>query len=523
MNAFHSLNDNVLAVISNIFIQSLLLPELTVFGSSTISKEIYLFNHLGALDASLMYRLIHKLFEDNIYPAKNLLKDGPHCIRHGVYGSPFKIFYKDSLQLLRMKVFEFLKLLIQKKIYPTSSTSKKRSLLIVDKVPLNSTIPTITTQNQRQLSAIRRPKVIIITRSNTTPLTSPARKLSSSVEKKIVTLFSELYNADVSICCDFHNQNTVEKMIDLFWNVDICIGIHGAGFSNCIFGNKGLVMLELQLYHGYGVPLFIKLAHMMSGHYLFYDIRNAEKTSDPNLGPGSILSEKVIYDIVTLSYATWKYSQEVSLPKIEAMTKQNFNESVHAEFSRQHSSIMKLPTGYSTKYNEKTDEIHSIFWKSEGMINFQSKELFINSKYQKDYKLFLEKYLYPLITSTSTSPSSPLSFNIRPHEDHLLYQNLEVLKNAVIQDPTLPDFHVQKKRPKGEFMLVRGIKPHSLPPSHREFVIYFHPYTLDNTKVRFCGVFSFFRCSVFYYSSLTSLFVHKLIFPFRRSIFLVQF
>ncbi len=41
---------------------------------------------------------------------------------------------------------------------------------------------------------------------------------------------------DVGICCDFKYVNTVDKLIDQFLNVDVCIGMHGAGLSNCILG-----------------------------------------------------------------------------------------------------------------------------------------------------------------------------------------------------------------------------------------------------------------------------------------------
>ena len=55
-------------------------------------------------------------------------------------------------------------------------------------------------------------------------------------------------------------------------DIDICIGAHGAGLTNCAFGREGVVLVELQQQFAYGFDSFQKIAHMNRGHHVFYDL-----------------------------------------------------------------------------------------------------------------------------------------------------------------------------------------------------------------------------------------------------------
>ena len=76
-------------------------------------------------------------------------------------------------------------------------------------------------------------------------------------------------------------MSTIEAVIDHFHDADICVGIHGAGLANCVLvrgakkkklmyiclrsvallilvslypqANPGVIVVELQTYHGFGI------------------------------------------------------------------------------------------------------------------------------------------------------------------------------------------------------------------------------------------------------------------------------
>jgi hypothetical protein len=474
-NGFHSLNDNVLAILSNIYLQSLLLPS-----TSHLPKHLFLFQNLhksGNKRPTTMYQLISRLFTstnvDQVHAARELLTNGPHCIRHMTYGTSFKVFYKDSLQILRLKLFQFFKLSISNaldpKIFPFEFFSELHSI------------------KSKARSSNRKPKIVIITRKD--GQSGPQRKLSFETEKRLVSFYEKSGQvAEVVICCDFKVVNSIEKVLEIFWNADICIGIHGAGLANCLFGNIGMVMVEFQTHHMYGFDSFMKIAHMTLGHYLFYDIRNAEKYSGSE-GPGAILKDNVLNDIVGLSLRLFYYSRDYSSPLLEGKLRNygvNGNHSLpYKEFNQKHvfstqstsssGSSRKLPSAY----NENPDLIHSSFYSGETIINMHKKEFFIDFKHENVHRHFYENYF--LRNATTIENVAPSIF--KSQNEHVLYQNIDKQRDAVKKDPSLTNFFVQRKRPKNEFMFVKDIKIHSLPPSHREYVLFLNPYLFAEMNV----------------------------------------
>jgi len=101
--------------------------------------------------------------------------------------------------------------------------------------------------------------------------------------------------------------NTVPKLMKYFGFVDICIGIHGAGLSNCALASDRLILIELQGQWAFGFDSFMKLAHMSNGLYVHYDIRNL--SLNYGLGAGAMLDTSTIeqlVDIALLFYLQYK-------------------------------------------------------------------------------------------------------------------------------------------------------------------------------------------------------------------------
>jgi hypothetical protein len=146
------------------------------------------------------------------------------------------------------------------------------------------------------------PRVVIVTRNLTAPDDSPYRKLSRASEEGLVKAFQQR-GASAVICCDFKYVNTVPKLLSYFGHMDICIGIHGAGMSNCIFGKEGLVVLEMQVWHAHGFDSFMKIAHMAGGHYLYYDSRSVPVVRTK--GAGTKLEQQVIEGMVDATLALY--------------------------------------------------------------------------------------------------------------------------------------------------------------------------------------------------------------------------
>ncbi len=258
---------------------------------------------------SLLYELLPLLFgAENIKSEGDIMQKGPHCIKHLSWSTAKKPIYKDTLIDLRRAVYDVLQHVLRSYFVESSTTSPVFSLQhYYPNLATTSSVPQWTTQKP---SSTHKPRVIIVSRAGSI---EPARKLNKQNELLLAQRFIQ-QGFDAEVCCDFNIVNTVEKLIEKFINVDICIGVHGAGLANCVLAKSGMTMVELQTHHNYGSLLFQKIAHMASGHHIFHDIRVANRmVSDPALRQGYVLSEAQISDIIDLSTRMYLHTQRVHM------------------------------------------------------------------------------------------------------------------------------------------------------------------------------------------------------------------
>lgn len=157
------------------------------------------------------------------------------------------------------------------------------------------------------------PKVVVITR-NTSDRTTPMRKISGVSEKTFVDAFQRR-GAKAVVCCDYKHVNTIPKLVSYFGYADICIGMHGAGMSNCILGGKPQVVVELQNHHAFGYDNYIKIAHMSGGSYVFFDSRGVQKVH--GVGGGAIIPPQSVESIVDLALNAYSLLHDQPLIRIE--------------------------------------------------------------------------------------------------------------------------------------------------------------------------------------------------------------
>lgn len=281
-NAYHTLNDNIMALLASSLLQFALSPP-------TLRKELsprvlYRFKAFAPRPVSTLFQTIGLLYP-NSASAYKLLTGGPHCITRATWGTQMKPFYRDSLHLLRYRLYDLL----------------KHTLSHALQLPIIPAARNLTVSSSFDLSRV--PKVIIVTRNmnESSNAGTQTRKLSVASERLLVQEFEKL-GTHVSICCDFGRMDA-KALVETFWDVDICVGIHGAGLGNCVLGARGLVLAELQVAYNFGFDSFMKIAHMTRGSYVFHDIRNA-----PN-NRGVVLSPEVVRDLAHVALAAWRRSQ----------------------------------------------------------------------------------------------------------------------------------------------------------------------------------------------------------------------
>lgn len=252
-------------------------------------KTLFVFRKLGgdSPSISLLYRMINELFENDVQPVHKILRGGPHCIQHVTWGTAMKPFYRDSLIELRRVVFKiFHRTLRALSIFPPSAPE------------LNYIVPS----NKKKY-----PRVVIVTRNTTRADPSPFRKLSKKSENDLRLAFQRAGSPAV-VCCNFKQVSNPTKLLSYFGHVDICIGIHGAGLTNCAFASENMILVELQNEHAFGFDSFMKISHMANGVYVFYDLRNKEKFR--GIGAGAILDQFTIDSIVDISLRLFSFIED---------------------------------------------------------------------------------------------------------------------------------------------------------------------------------------------------------------------
>lgn len=497
-NGYHSLNDNILSVLASVYLQSFLTNEMIA-----IPKRVYVFQRPKVQDKkpTSMFKLLHPLFSNQISPAVDILRDGPHCLEHVSWGSAMKPFYRDSLHHLRTKLFDLL----------------KHTLSYQYTLPLKPS------------STSSRPKVVIMSRTNTT-MGSPQRKLARQSEEKLQRLY-ETYGAEVIVCCHFTSStssgaaNALKEVTSVLWNADICIGIHGAGLANCVLGNAGMIIVELQSQHNYGFDSFMKIAHMAKGHFVFYDIRKAPIHRGD--GPGSLLSDKIVQDLVFLSLGLMKYSKEKTLSLIE----RKIHRIDHHTMRRDYLSPGRKDYQYTTKdsvavskeahrpaygdsssihpitrYNENVGYVHKHFYKQELLLDMDTEELYLDDSMRSDatdlfteYIRFPAKYLSTIPlgntdTSSSTLSAEPLiakSFRYVEASTHAVYKSVGKIAEKLTHDPSIMQLNeknqINIKRVRSE--ISEKVQPYQHDRAEkREYFIFLNPYLHVNSDkvIRLC-------------------------------------
>ena len=91
-------------------------------------------------------------------------------------------------------------------------------------------------------------------------------------------------------------MRTIPDIISKFGDIDVCMGIHGAGLANCVFGPPGVTVFEMQTrFHNFGFDSFMKVAHMAGGTHVMMDTEGMY-----NKKMGVVLQNETLTDIVDL-------------------------------------------------------------------------------------------------------------------------------------------------------------------------------------------------------------------------------
>ena len=328
-NAYHAFNDNIIAVLATIVVQ-----HLTCSDDSYGFRTLFMFRKLGFANrkvVSQVFKILFWIFEGDVREAKQIFDGGPHCLRHMAWGTTIKPFYRDSLVAIRRVIYSIMQHTLRSS--PSFPSQPSHELQPHDEhdgtliaIPQPSTgwfsklwprrsasPPEITHNNDRRMDIKKAlqtagviPRVIIVTRNLTGDEDLPGRKIAWRSEIQLQQTFEDR-GAKAVICCDFSEVNTVPKLMTYFGFVDICIGIHGAGLSNCGLASDRLILIELQGQWAFGFDSFMKLAHMSKGLYLHYDIRNVPLHY--GLGAGAMIDTTTIeqlVDIALLLYLQYK-------------------------------------------------------------------------------------------------------------------------------------------------------------------------------------------------------------------------
>lgn len=282
-NTFHAMNDNLLSVLASM--------SITYLTSQKLPDSLFLFKQHRSERQSLMFDLVHIIFDGRVFPASELFREGPHCVTHLVWGTSMKPFYRDSLVDLRRVIYLVLHDVLRSSLSSSSITQQNSDV--------NSMVRTTSVSGTST-----KPRVIIVTRNTTKPLTDASRRLTTESEQQLAEAFRKV-GAEVIICCDFRYVNTIPKLVSLFGQTDICIGIHGAGLSNCLLAPKKVVLLEMQVHHAFGFDSFMKVAHMARGYHIFHDIRSNSRNKSPHPDIGIILNDQSISEMVELCMSVY--------------------------------------------------------------------------------------------------------------------------------------------------------------------------------------------------------------------------
>lgn len=448
-NAFHSLNDNTFAVLSQVLLHRLLHAPTN---AAAEPYRVYSWGRSTPMKSTTMFQLLFYLFSDHnrLSSTTKLLTGGATCLQASAWGSPVKVFYFDSLFNFRAEQYVFLRSLLATSMPQLPQPSKGN----------------------------RRPKVVIVSRRDTAVV---GRKLSLDSEQRLADVY-RAQGAEVSICCNFTQLNTVEKVVAAFWDVDICVGVHGAGMINCVFGRPGLVVVELQNHHAFGLETFMRMAHMARGHYVFYDVRSARKIANDVSG-GAHLTPSLVTRIVDTTLALLRFSQR-HLPVVEArMHPQNMT-APNGTLLHRHSRDYRIDSGRLFTYKPPLTgaQIAQRWYSHELVLDFQARRAY------HDRQPLVEEFLRDDLQrqlrrggrdGAQTAPAAgsfeaAASASYRPI-GHALEALRNLDKEQSVQQRFPMDNKTKRRRKHARFTHIDGGFTYVAPQDHEELWVFFHP------------------------------------------------
>ena len=278
-NAYHSLNDNLMSVLASVVLQYAS-DYLYEREASPTRKTLFLFRNFDTMNPTIIYKALVPLFSADVLPAKEALgrDKGPQCFRRISWGSAAKPFYKDGLAALRRVIYLVFRTVIEHSpgVEPSNN-------------PVSAQREGNSANGKRSL------KIVVVGRGGGSSSGGHKRSLHRESEKALLDLLDKRGH-EVSPCCDFKRMKAIPQIMAKFGDVDICMGIHGAGLANCVFGPPGMMVFELQTrFHNFGFDSFMKVAHMTGGDHVMLDTEGMY-----NKKTGVVLVNNTVTDIVDL-------------------------------------------------------------------------------------------------------------------------------------------------------------------------------------------------------------------------------
>jgi len=301
-NTFHVVNDNVLSVLASVVLQYL--TDVTHGHDHAPARPkhhtLFMFKPRGK--PTLLMQLLAVLFGGDVREARELLSPESHmsrsssysnsnsnsnsdsnsnsnsntsnfvtahCVRRVAWGSASKPFYVDGLGQLRRVLFTVLRRVLSLKFGESLASSANLEINAIHQ-EVSSQAQAVQARSEQMQRRRGNLHVVIVTRSFDGPKQA-ARAIQETSELALVDAFARSPEvAGVTRCCQFSKYKTVESLAAVFANADICVGVHGAGLSNCLLGPPGMIVLEMQAkrFSYFGFDSFMKIAHMSTGTYM---------------------------------------------------------------------------------------------------------------------------------------------------------------------------------------------------------------------------------------------------------------
>ena len=273
-NNFHLHNDVLLPTFIDLIESNLSFPLL----STNITGYIFDGDNKQKENALILYWMLWIMFNDNIksYEKEFSNNDITHCFKTLIWGQNraplfynqqgrFGIYQSQQSQIWYYQYYIFIKLGVK---FDNFYENVAISISKIQKEKLLQLTPT-------QIVTKYRPKVMWITR-----LTGQRRMGNL----KDVLRYFQIKGFDIIECCDWsliHKslKNDDKKMIILrdyiqkFQDIDILIGLHGAGLTNVLYMKPGSILIELKVPYGFAWASFANIASQMGIAYYTADVR----------------------------------------------------------------------------------------------------------------------------------------------------------------------------------------------------------------------------------------------------------